>query len=231
MASSTPPSFRRLSDGSVTRDEAAALAVTLRIDPMAKVVTGMLDDLNGDESDFLVHDGPLHVDGNLAVSSLGAAVLFVLGDLTVTGAYSDTDDPQTITQVTGNLRAHDVVTAGFLEVHGDVLVQNAFFGDYNDCNAYVGGSLTCRLFYPEEHFMTVKGDLRAEVAFGLVKHRVDGGGIRPEALDLDDPRLLEHFDRELLNVEEADGELIIDGFSKYQEVRKRVLTGKPLKTP
>ena len=57
-------------------------------------------------------------------------------------------------------------------------------------------------------------------------------GARPAAIAMDDPRLLDHFDRELLRVVDGDdGEApSVDGFAKYIDVRRRVREGNPLKT-
>ncbi|MFO0672646.1 MAG: hypothetical protein U0235_24040 [Polyangiaceae bacterium] len=219
--------------GTLPLDEARALARGFELSPMTKVIHRMLGELDDYDGDFLVHDGPLTISGDLSVSELGAVVLIVKGNLTVTGCYSDTDDPQTITRVDGELRAGAIVTAGFLEVRGDVICEGPFFGDYNDCNCLVTGSVRCDLFYPEEHFFEVRGDLVARAALGNVKHRVSGAGARPEAMPMDDPRLLEHFDRELLRVFDGDeGEAPrVDGFDKDIEVRRRIRAGKPLKTP
>ncbi|MFI1235849.1 hypothetical protein [Nocardia salmonicida] len=58
----------------------------------------------------------------------------------------------------------------------------------------------------------------------------------PDGIDLDDPRLLEHFDRELLRTVEDtadDGTAIIevDGIENFREVKRLVMQGLPLKTP
>ncbi|MFZ5438857.1 MAG: hypothetical protein ACOZQL_02550 [Myxococcota bacterium] len=222
---------RGLKKGSLTLEEAQSLADRFALSPMAKVIRSMLRAIGDSDRDLYLHEGDLVVEGPLSVAELGALVLVVKGDLVVKGCYSDADDPQTITLVEGNLRAASIVTAGFLEVRGDVRCDGPMLGDYNDCNCLVHGSVHCNLFYPEEHFFEVRGGLVARVALGNVKYRVSGPGTKPEALELDDPRLLDHFDRELLVIDEEEGQPpVVDGFESYRAVRQRVREGKPLKT-
>lgn len=226
-AAEVPQHCRSLSKGTVTLEEANELAALFQLKPMTRVVRDMLKEIEDYEGDFLVHDGDLHVEGPLEVHALSCVVLMVRGSLTVDGCYSDADDPQTITFVEGDLKAKGVVTAGFLEVRGDAIVEGAFLGDYNDCNAKIGGTLRCDLFFPEEHFFEV-GGFEAKVALGNVKHRVRGAEVS-DVIDMDDPRLLQHFDRALLRVFEENDKVEVDGFNEYREVRQRVKAGLPLR--
>ncbi|MBP9085690.1 MAG: hypothetical protein KBG15_06200 [Kofleriaceae bacterium] len=222
--------FRKLSDGSLTKEQALALAKTGRDDHgvFTQIVTETIAEADDYDGDLLVHDGDLLVQGDLNVATtFGAHTLFVLGNLTVTGCYSDSDDPQTVTQVTGNLTAGAVVTAGFLEVHGDVTVAGPLLGDYNDCSAFVGGSVRCELFYPEEHHFTIKGDLFATSPIGRnVIHRTIAKS-KPTPIAENDPRMLEIFDEEFFEID-SDGD--IDHLRDYGAVKKRVRAGLPLKT-
>ncbi len=157
-------------------------------------------------------------------------MLVVLGDLRVDGAYTDTDDPETFLLVTGDMRARDVVTSGWLEVHGD-LSTDRLIGDYNDCAAHIGGDVLVTLFYGEEHFFTIEGELAADVVIGVPRLMIDA---EPECVDLTDPALLDHFDRELLRVLEdtdADGApfLDLDGIADFRAVKRRVIAGEPLR--
>lgn len=57
----------------------------------------------------------------------------------------------------------------------------------------------------------------------------------PTVIDIDDPRMLEHFDRDLLDVyddEDDDGNEItcVDGFDDFHELKRRVNAGLPLRT-
>lgn len=230
MSELSLPSCRGLKRGTLSRAQAEDLANGFQLKPMARVIRDLLGEIDDCDGDFLFHDGDLVVDGPFSVATAGALVLVVRGDLVVRGSYSDSDDPQTITLVERDLRAAGIVTAGFLEVRGDVRCDGPMLGDYNDCNCLVHGSVHCDLFYPEEHFFEVRGDLCAKVALGNVKHRVAGPGARPEVLEMDDVRLLEHFDAELLRAGEEDGERWVDGFAEYRAVRTRVRQGLPLKS-
>ena len=223
---------RGLKQGTMSPAEADALADRFQLNPMAKVIRSMLSEIDDHDGDVYLYEGDLVVDGPLSVAELGAIVLVVQGDLVVRGAYSDADDPQTITLVEGSLHATGIVTAGFLEVRGDIRCAGPMLGDYNDCNCLVHGSIHCDLFFPEEHFFEVRGDLVARVALGNVEHRVKGPGARPEVMAMTDPRLLDHFDRELLRVDgEPCGPPQVGGFGEYIQVRRRVISGAPLKTP
>jgi hypothetical protein len=224
---------RGLKRGTLTLAEAQTLADRFELKPMATWIRGMLGEIDDHDGDVLLHEGDLVVDGSLTVAELGAVVLVVRGDLEVKGCFADSDDPETITLVEGDLRAAGIVTAGFLEVRGDVRCTGPVLGDYNDCNCLVHGSIHCDIFFPEEHFFEVRGDLIARVALGNVKHRVAGPGARPEVLEMDDPRLLAHFDHALLSIDEGEGEgeaPMVDGFVDYRSVRRRVKAGQPLKT-
>jgi len=193
------------------------------------VIGALAGELEHADGDVFVHEGDLHVEGDFFVADEGVLLLVVQGDLIVEGAYNDSDDPRTIVIVTGSLRARDVVTAGFLEVHGDVQVQGAVLGDYNDCSAWIGGNLSCALFYAEEHFFTVGGALHATQALGDPRHRVRGAKSAP-GIALHDPQVLEVLDRELLRVVDHGDELEIDGIADYRAMKQRVLRGLPLRT-
>jgi hypothetical protein len=183
----------------------------------------------------LVHDGDLHIDGDLDIgTTLKAHTLFVLGNLSVSGSFSDSDDPKTVVHVAGSLSAASMVTAGFLDVRDDLRIVGALLGDYNDCNAEIGGSVYCDVFFPEEHFFTIGGSLNARVGLGNIKHRVNCKGSKPEGIPMDSPALLEHVDAELLRVcedEDDDGNPVLspDGFKDYRLVKNRVRDGQPLK--
>lgn len=57
---------------------------------------------------------------------------------------------------------------------------------------------------------------------------------RPDGLELDDVRLLDHFDRDLLRIlddTDEDGSPIVavDGFRDFRALKRRVRAGQPLK--
>ncbi|WP_216917501.1 hypothetical protein [Nocardia noduli] len=216
----------------VSREEILAAIEGFREEYKAEQITGALDDIESYTLDILFVAGDLHIRGDLDLFTEGAFLLIVLGDLRVDGVYTDQDDPETYLLVTGDMHARDVVTAGWLEVHGSLRVDR-LIGDYNDCSAYIGGSVLADLFYGEEHFFTIEGELEADVVVGRPRLMIDD---EPEPIELDDPKLLEYFDRELLRILEdtaEDGTPIIDvdGFKDFREVKHRVIKGVPLKTP
>ncbi|WP_431781483.1 hypothetical protein [Streptomyces chumphonensis] len=221
-------SFRR---GRLSRAEAVAAAGGLRNDHTVAQVTAALDASGDAVRDVWVADGDLHVPGDLDLTRERVHFLAVLGDLTVDGVYRDSDDPESLLLVTGAMRARDVVTAGWLDVYGD-LTTDRLVGDYNDCSARVDGDVRARLFYGENHHFTIGGALLADTVIG--RPRLDVA-VRPDVIDEDDPRMLEHFDRDLLDVfddHDANGDAVtcVAGLRDVAEVRRRVAAGLPLRT-
>jgi hypothetical protein len=219
---------RSLRRGQVTETEVREAVGMFREPHKAKQVIAALAEFEAYDTDVLLVDGDLHVPGDLDLSDAGAYLLVVRGDLTVGGYYSDSDDPESFLLVTGDMRARDVVTAGWLEVHGD-LHTGRLIGDYNDCSALIGGDAHAELFYGEEHWFTVGGRVDAKVVIG----RPRMSGACPAGLELDDVRLLHHFDRELLCFHEDtddDGMPLVevDGFRDFGALKRRVRAGQPL---
>ncbi|MGW2045869.1 hypothetical protein ACWCPF_11880 [Streptomyces sp. NPDC001858] len=223
---------RSLKQRQVSRSEVLAAVGRFRDGHKIKHVTAGLDEIEDYESDVRLVDGDLHVRGDLDLHQERAYLLVVLGDLVVDGGYADYDDPESYLLVTGDMKARDVVTAGWLEVHGD-LRADRLIGDYNDCAAYIGGDVRTGLFYGEEHHFTVGGTLTAAAVIGRPRLEI---AQRPAGLEMDDPRLLEHLDRDLLRVyddEDADGRTVtcVDGIRDFREVKRRVKAGRPLRSP
>ena len=201
------------------------------VDYKIKHVTAALDEIEDYTGDILLVDDDLHVPGDLDLTQERAYLLVVLGDLVVDGVYGDSDDPESFLLVTGNMRARDVVTAGWLEVHGD-LSTDRLIGDYNDCSAYIGGDVHALLFYGEEHHFTIGGALSANAVIGRPRLEI---ATSPAVIDLDDVRMLEHFDRDLLRVfddhdNNGNAITIVDGFRDFRELKRRVNAGLPLRT-
>ncbi len=222
---------RSLRSGNVTSDEVRELVPLIRTKGVGGGIREMVDELDSYDGDIYIHDGDLTIAGDFDAGELGVLLLWVKGTLTVEGGYRDTDDPQTIVVVTGDLRARDVVTAGFLEVHGNMTVTGRVIGDYNDCQAWIGGDLTCSLFYPEEHYFNVGGWFRATTVLGNSKHRVSSPHPVTDGIGMGDARILEFLDRELVNVHEDDGELDVDGLKDFGALKRRVIAGAPLRAP
>jgi hypothetical protein len=221
---------RSLKKSQVSHAEVAAAAARFRSDYKTGRVCAMLDDFEDHTGDVWFAEGDLHIPGDLDLTREGVWLLIVLGDLTVGGVYGDSDEPESFSLVTGHMRARDVVTAGWLEVHGD-LSTDRLIGDYNDCGAHIGGDVHARLFYGEEHHFTVGGALGAGAVIGRPRLEI---ATPPDAIGLDDPRLLEHVDRDLLRVHEDHDEhgnavIRLDGFRDFREIKRRVGEGLPLR--
>ncbi len=127
------------------------------------------------------------------------------------------------------MKARDVVTAGWLEVHGDLSVTGHLVGDYNDCSALVSGDVRAGLFYPEEHHFEVGGTFEADHAIGN-PYRIEAKNT-VEMIGLDDPRVLELVDRALLTTYDEEDEagnpiVAVDGFADFGAVKKRVRSGE-----
>lgn len=193
-------------------------------------VTAALDEIEDYTSDIWLVDHDLHVPGDLDLTQERAYLLVVLGDLVVGGMYGDSDHPESYSLVTGRMRARDVVTAGWLEVHGN-LSTDRLIGDYNDCGAYIGGDVHARLFYGEHHHFTIGGALSANAVIGRPRLEI---ATPPPVIDIDDLRMLDHFDRDLLRVfddHDDNGNAItyVDGFRDFRELKRRVYAGLPFR--
>jgi hypothetical protein len=100
-----------------------------------------------------VADGDLHIAGDLILVTENVFVLAVNGSLVVDGLYRDYDSPESFLLVSGDMRARDVITMGYLNVDGS-LTTGTLIGDYNDGTARIGGDVRARVFYGEEHYFT-----------------------------------------------------------------------------
>ncbi len=101
-------------------------------------------------------EGDLHIPGHLNMCDLNLAGLIVHGDLIVDGCFQDYDDPMTFTVVKGNMIANSVLTAGELEVHGNLTCEN-LIGDYNHYGCFVGGDTNAEVFFEENHHFEFVG--------------------------------------------------------------------------
>lgn len=97
---------------------------------------------------MLIVDGDLRITGDLDLFKMESKPSVLVVQV-VDGAYHDHDDPEQFMFVTGAMTARDVLTAGWLEVHGE-LTAGVVIGDYNHGGAHLG-SLRARVLYPEEH--------------------------------------------------------------------------------
>jgi hypothetical protein len=151
----------------------------------------MLDEIVNNETDTLYHEGSLELEDLSDWDALGISNLIVNGNLTIKNSLVLSDDPGALLVVLGNLSAANVQTAGGLVVTGDLQVSGCLFGDYNHGSTYVRGSLSARLFYPEEYFFEVCGETAFAVAFGN-SYRLNENE-RPEAFNFNAKPASEFF--------------------------------------
>lgn len=76
------------------------------------------DAMEGSDYDVVVVDSALRVDGDLSTARHGLCGLVVCGDLNVSGAYADYDDPATGVFVFGDMHVGAMRTNGALGVAG-----------------------------------------------------------------------------------------------------------------
>jgi hypothetical protein len=122
--------------------------------------------LQGSIYDIVVADGDLRVDGDLDTFKHKLIGLVVKGNLTVTGLFTDTDDPACGVFVAGDMTAARIITTGELGVQGTLTATEALVGFYNDYGAEIGGALVTPLFHPENHHFEIHGKLEARVVVG-----------------------------------------------------------------
>ena len=222
------PNARSYKQGQLSDDEVLAAVALFRDDYKIRKATDALDEIESYTSDIFVVDGALRVEGDLDLMQEQAYLLVVRGDLVVGGCYHDYDHPESFLLVTGDLRARDVITAGWLEVHGD-LVADRVVGDYNDCSAQVGGDIRTSLFYGEQHHFQVGGELHG-IVIGHPRLTI---AKRPAIIPPDDRRLLEHLAPALLrtydDLDDAGQRIVcVDGIKDFRELKRRVASGLPL---
>lgn len=217
--------LRSVKRGTLSTDEIAALASLGKRKHTPAMLKAIARDVPNWYTDAFVCDGDLRLDQfNSGLQKV--ALLVVKGDLIVDGHYQDSDDPECLVIVTGTLKAKSLITAGWLEVHGDLVVDDALVGDYNDCSAEVFGDARARFFYPEEHFFKVHGSLHATHNFGS-KHRVEASNPM-KFVDMCDEQALSILDNALFFVE-RDGDEVIDlGLEDFGELKRRVREGESI---
>lgn len=130
------------------------------------IVRSHLEGITFFEEDTVICEGDLEINGNFELFDHKICNLIVTGNLTVNGTLENFDDPATMVLVGKNLKAKNLVTAGSLFVCGDLEVEHALIGDYNDYSAEILGNVTAAFFYPEEHHFEVGGEISFDRAFG-----------------------------------------------------------------
>ncbi len=221
--------------GGLTREVIARYAAQHPREYLRTAIERMIPRLDVLEVDVRVAEGHLHLDADLdTFDDHRLGLLIVTGDLIIRGGYFDTDHPPIMLLVLGSMTAGRVITAGWLDVLGDLTVDGPLIGDYNDCSARIGGDVRCGLFYPENHHFEVGGRLITPVAVGS-KWRLEAA----EPVDfvgVHDVELLDVLDRGLLVVHEerwteddgtAQRALEIEEID-FGELRERVRQGRPI---
>lgn len=117
-------------------------------------------------SDLVVHDGDLTLDQLQTGKRPFLGLLIVRGDLIVEGLYRDCLDPESTVIVTGDLRAERLISEGFLEVHGSVLVEREALWRDNDGCAEIFGDLRAAFLFTKYHAVKVHGRVLAPLVLG-----------------------------------------------------------------
>lgn len=130
------------------------------------IVRAHLEGITNFEEDTVVCEGDLEIDGDFDLFKNKICNLIVTGNLTVNGTLENFDDPATMVLVGKNLKAKNLITAGTLFVCGNLEIEHALIGDYNDYSAEILGNANAAFFYPEEHYFEISGEIRFDRAFG-----------------------------------------------------------------
>ena len=124
-----------------------------------------------DRVDVLYHEGDLEIDGDFRTGvELALALLVVHGDLVVNGLFEDCLDQESVVVVTGDLRARNLISEGWLEVHGDVRVEGCAVFDHNYCTAEIFGGLSAGFIFTRYHHVEVHGQVIASLVAGDAGH-------------------------------------------------------------
>lgn len=183
------------------------------------------DMMQGCTYDVVVVDGPLRVGGDFSSFGENLVGLVVRGDFSVSGVYSDTDDPATGVFVLGNMHAGRVVTTGQLCVKGSLTVDGALVGFYNDYSTEVGGDVITACFVPENHFFRVGGRVRARVVLGdAARFRVPEK-LRASITSLGPEEYRTVLVPDVLNPQQDDGE---EAEFDYDAFKRRVRKNEPV---
>lgn len=162
------------------------------------------------DSDILHHVGRVSLEELVTGRRPRIGLLIVEGDLTVKGRYEDSLDPESVVIVTGSLRARDVISTGFLEVHGDLVASQSILFVDNDACCEVFGDVRAPFVYSSYHAVKVHGGVEARLVTG------DAKNIRstkphafieetdPRVRDALSPRLLKVFADEVFEDEEGE---------------------------
>lgn len=144
----------------VTVEEMREVVNALARRELRKSASRALHSAEFGEGEFVLHDGDLSLD-ELRVRGL----LVVRGNLTINGLFRGTLEPESAVIVTGDLRAHRLVSEGFLEVLGSVIVEReALWRDSGFTDIH--GDLRAALLYTSYHPVRAGGRVIAPLIFG-----------------------------------------------------------------
>ncbi|RKH17038.1 polymer-forming cytoskeletal protein [Corallococcus sp. CA041A] len=161
--------------------------------------------------DILYHKGRLVLDALTTRKHPWIGLLIVEGDLVVKGRYEDSLDPESVVIVTGSLRAGDIITEGFLEVHGDLVAERSILFLGNDACTEVFGDVRAPFVYTQYHAVNVHGGVKAQLVTGDAKQHIRARQKHAfieetdrRVRDLLSPKLLKRFADEMFEDEDGD---------------------------
>lgn len=189
------------------------------------------DDLH---SDLVVHEGALALQELRTGTRPFLGLLVVRGDLVVEGLFRDCLDPESTVIVTGDLRAERLISEGFLEVHGSVVIEREALWLDNDGCAEIFGDLRAAFAYTKYHSVKVHGQVVAPLVLGD-DERIEASEPYAFVEETDEEHkaaLLAALPRNALSIEgdlDEDDEWCID-YVKHDVLRKLVAEGQPVLT-
>ncbi len=178
VLAAAPASWDELVDGPLARGlpwEALVLALAVK----QLGVKADVGEVTGDEPRFI--PGDLTLDGPLELK----ATLVVAGDLKVNGPVID-HAPEGRLIVAGDLTATSIITESDLLVGGDCIATEVVWGDYNDFQLLVGGTLRAPLILATDHTIEAKhveGELLESPDAATLAARVSADVLVRKSLD------------------------------------------------
>jgi len=167
-----PPAARRFSKGDLSAEELRKIVRstakgTFAAASVRKAAERLIAQAENDDvaSDLIVHDGDLTLPSLDTGMEPFIGLLVVKGDL-VEGLFRDSLDPESTVIVTGHLRADRLISSGFLEVHGSVVVEREALWRDNDGCAEISGDLQAGFLFTKYHAVKVGGRVIAPLVLG-----------------------------------------------------------------